>query len=65
MSDEPIVPTPENPLYGVGTVAKMFDVTQYTVREWIDSGVLPARKVQGRWRIQHKDVVELANKEHG
>lgn len=60
-----VVPTPENPLYGVSTVAKMFDVTTGQVREWISTGKLPARKVQNRWRIQHSDVVKFANEVHG
>lgn len=60
-----VEPSEENPLYSISSVAKMFDVTSYTVREWIKSGKLEAFKVMGQWRIQKSALVELANKEHG
>lgn len=65
MSDDVITPTPENPLYGVGTVAAMFDVSEAQVREWIKSDRIKATKIFGRWRIQKSEVVRIANEEYG
>lgn len=67
MSDnaELIVPTEENPLYTVGTVAKLFDVNQAQIRVWIKEGKIKAIKVLGHWRIQKSEVVRLANEEYG
>lgn len=62
---EQIIPSPENPLYSVGAVAKMFGVDTHTVRRWINDGKLNATKIEGRWRIQRSEVIRLANKEYG
>lgn len=57
--------SPENPLWSVGTVAEMLDVTQHTVRQWIEQEALPARKIRGRWRVSKSDVIDFINKEYG
>lgn len=62
---EQIVPTPDNPLYGVATVAKIFDVGTPQVRIWITEGKLKAHKIGGRWRVQKSEVKEFANREYG
>lgn len=58
-------PTPENPLYGVSTVASMFDVSTHQVRDWIRSGKIQATKVQGQWKILRSEVSRVANEEYG
>lgn len=63
MSD--ISPTPDDPFYSVETVAEMFDVEPYTVRNWIRDGKLEAIKVLGRWRVKKSEVRRLVNQEHG
>lgn len=60
-----IVPTPDNPLYTVGQVAKMFGVDTPTIRDWINKGKIQGHMILGRWRIQHSEVVRVANKEYG
>lgn len=58
-------PTPDNPLYGVGTVAAMFDVSQHQVRDWIRSDFIKATKVNGQWKILRSEVARVANEEYG
>ena len=60
-----VLPDPDNPMYSVEAVAKMFGVKPYTVRQWIKDGTVEANKVLGRWRVQRSELVKLANKEHG
>lgn len=43
----------------------MFEVTSYTVREWIRSGDILASKVDGVWTIKYSDVVAYANRRYG
>lgn len=62
---EQIIPTEDNPLYSVSTVAKLFDVDQDTVRQWIREDKIKANKILGRWRILHSEVVRVANEEYG
>jgi excisionase family DNA binding protein len=54
-----------DPLYGVEQVAEMFGVQGYTVRNWIETGKMEAKKIQGRWRIAKSEIVRFANEEHG
>lgn len=58
-------PTPENPLYGVSTVAAMFDVSNHQVRDWIRTGRIQATKVMGQWKIPKSEVTRVANEEYG
>jgi excisionase family DNA binding protein len=63
---EQLIPSPEDPLYTTKQVAKMFGVTEATVRtDWIKNGRIKAHKIAGRWRVQKSEVVRLANEEHG
>ncbi|HEY7951955.1 MAG TPA: helix-turn-helix domain-containing protein [Solirubrobacteraceae bacterium] len=43
----------------VGQVAKEMQVTAQTIRNWIDSGALPAAKIGRSFRIKRADVDEL------
>lgn len=65
MSENTLPPTPEDPYYSVETIAEMFDVEPYTVRNWIRQDKLKAIKVLGRWRVRKSEVVRLVNDEHG
>ena len=60
-----VIPSEENPLYSISTVAEMFDVKPYTVREWLKSGRINGTKVMGQWRIQKSECIRIANEEHG
>lgn len=55
----------EDPLYTAQEVAKMFGVTAYTIRTWIDSDRIKAKKIEGRWRIPRSEIRRVANEEHG
>lgn len=46
-------------------VAEFFQVTPYTVREWLKDGKLPGTKPTGRWRVKQSDVIEFANQKYG
>lgn len=65
MSENTAPPTPEDPYYSVETIAEMFDVEPYTVRNWIRGGKLNAEKILGRWRVRKSEVTRLVNQEHG
>lgn len=44
-------------LLSVGDVATMTGFSTHTIRDWCAEGRLPARKLRGRWRMEHDDVV--------
>lgn len=54
-------------LMKVSDVAKMFDVTPATVREWIKDGLLPAIKIGNGhyWRVYASEVTALAERKYG
>lgn len=53
-------------LHTTQQVADIFEVGAQTVRVWITKKKFPgARRVNGRWRIPHSDVVAMANGNHG
>lgn len=49
----------------VSQVADMFQVTPYTIREWIKDEKLDAVKLGSRWRIKYSSVCKLANIKYG
>jgi len=49
-------------LLTVPQVADEFQVTAQTIRNWIDSGVLPAVQVGRAFRIKRSDVDELLDR---
>lgn len=46
-------------------IAKMFSVQTYTVVDWINEGLIPGNKFNGRWYVPRAAVLELAEKRHG
>src|SRR4028118_2250185 len=56
-------------LLTVGQVAKIFNVTAYTVRVWLNQGTLKGVKVgagtMGHWRITRQEVTRFANDKYG
>lgn len=53
-------------LYTVPQIAKMFQVTPYTVRVWLKSGDMRGIKVgNGRWRVTRQELVRVANVKYG
>ena len=60
-----VIPSEDDPFLSPGKVAKIFDVKDYTVREWIDQGKLKAIKIAGRWRIQQSEITRFANEKYG
>lgn len=62
----------EMKLYRVGQVAKMFDVTNYTVRHWLNTegptglrGIKIGTGLQGQWRITEQELIRFANIKFG
>jgi excisionase family DNA binding protein len=53
------LPAPNNQLLTVSQVAEQLQVTAQTIRNWIDSGVLPATRIGRGFRIRREDVDEL------
>jgi excisionase family DNA binding protein len=51
--------SPRLQLLTVPEVAKRFQVTAQTIRNWIDGGALPAVRVGRAYRIRSEDVDEL------
>jgi excisionase family DNA binding protein len=54
-----VLPAPNNQLLTVSQVAEQLQVTAQTIRNWIDSGVLPAARIGRGFRIRREDVDEL------
>jgi len=49
----------------VGQVARIFSVTNYTVRVWLKDGKLQGHKPSGQWRIAKSEVARFANQLYG
>ncbi len=49
----------EQPILTVPQVAEELQVTAQTIRNWIDSGTLPAAKIGRSFRIKREHVEEL------
>lgn len=52
-------------LMTVGEVAKIFQVSNYTVRVWIHEDQIKATKIGRRWRIPKSEVTRFANLKYG
>ena len=56
-------------LFKVSEVAKLFDVTPYTVREWLKSGKMKGIKmgdgVKPHWRITKSEVNAFGTRMYG
>ncbi len=56
-------------LYTVKQLASIFDVTEYTIRCWINDGRLkafkPSDKKKGHWRVSESEVRKLAETKYG
>lgn len=50
-------------LLTVRECAKLFKVTERTIRRWIEIGELPSRKIVGTIRIRRQDAEKLCEKE--
>ncbi len=56
----------DDKLLKVATVARFFDVKNYTVREWIKSGKMSAVRLDGgHYRILESEVKRYANEKYG
>lgn len=62
---EPIEEPELDQLYTVKQVAQMFQVSDYTVREWIKTGLLQGIKINSRWKVARKQLVILAHNKYG
>lgn len=50
----------------VEKVAQMFDVSQYTVRDWLKTGKLKGGKSPGgQWRVTEEELERFAQQEYG
>lgn len=54
-----------DPFLTIGQVANIFQVKDYTVREWCKSGEIRATKIGGQWRIRQSDMEAYVNKKYG
>lgn len=52
-------PEQELDLLTTAQVAKIFQVSSETIRDWINAGKLPGVKVGGTWRVRRSDLVEF------
>lgn len=55
----------EKPIMTVAEVAAFFEVSNYTIREWLKAGKLQGTKPGKSWRIKRTDVHALAQLEYG
>lgn len=62
---EPITVDPSDPFLSTTQVARLFGNTTETVRVWIESGILSAVQVRGRWRVRQSEVTRLVNEKYG
>jgi excisionase family DNA binding protein len=63
MSDDRHIPGQQ--LLAVDQLAREFQLTPQTVRNWIKSGLLPAAKVGRAFRIKREDVNALLSRQQG
>lgn len=53
-------------LYTTKQVAEIFNVTEYTVREWLKEGTLVGIKTAtDRWRVTESAIKKFANSRYG
>lgn len=52
-------------LYTPSEVAELFQVTQYTIREWLKDGTLTGVKIGSRWRIPQSSIEKLSTVKFG
>lgn len=60
----------EMTLYTVAQVAKVFNVSAYTVRQWLNAddglrGIKVGTGNTGRWRVTKQEMVRFANDKFG
>lgn len=68
MSDEKRKSVVEDKLLSVDKVADIFDVSPWTIRQWLNSatpGSLEGTKVNGRWKVRESEVNRLAEEKYG
>lgn len=49
----------------VSSVAEFFQVSSYTIRDWIKQGKLDAIKINKQWRVKTASVYALAQITYG
>jgi excisionase family DNA binding protein len=54
----------EDPFMSTVSIAEMFDVTPYTVRQWVREGKLKATKVNRSWKVRRSEAVRFANEKY-
>jgi putative molybdopterin biosynthesis protein len=42
-------------------VAKILDISEYTVKEMLREGEIPGKKVRGKWRVKQEDLRDYIN----
>ena len=55
----------DDDLLTVAEVARKFDVTPYTIRQWIRDGKIKALKPGGHWRIERGEFKRRAHEMYG
>lgn len=56
------LPQEDQPLLSVEQVARRMNVTIFTVRRWLKTGILTGYKVSGEWRVAPSDLEALLRK---
>lgn len=51
--------------YSTKYVAEMFDVTGWTVREWLKAGILQGIKINGIWKVTETELTRFIRERHG
>ncbi len=55
---------PEEALLTVRQAAALLGIPRYTVRRWIQQGILPSIRVKRRWLITAADLLEAQQRQH-
>lgn len=54
----------ENQMYSTGAIAELTGFNVETIRNWIDNGKLKGIKVEGRWRVRRRDLLDFLNSKY-
>lgn len=60
-----VLPTQYQTLWTVHDIVKYLQVSERTVRRWIQDGRLTAVKIGGHWRVHRKEVDRLVRRSNG
>jgi len=53
------IQTKQKPMLSLPTIAEQLDISWWTVRKWIDSGVLKAVKLGRQYRVEEAELARF------